>query len=294
MLFQLLSIQLLTFVVMKKNLLFILFVFAANSAFCQLQNPSFELWDAGDPIYWQTSNFYDPGTAIQSTDVHGGDFALSMNVVLDTTGSPVAPYAINIFPLTTMPQVLSFWIKGTLQGNNTINASFTLMETDSAANILAYGDQSFTSVSNVYQYKFLNILPLASASLLGEGSVYFAINAGVGGVLNDNSSVLIDDLYLGVDNTGIVDLTQSESVIEQLYPNPAEDMTYLVFNQKKYGQVSLKVFDILGNLVQEVLNENMMEGKYKAEITTSALNSGVYFCKLSIDGIEYGSKFVKR
>jgi hypothetical protein len=279
---------------MKKNIFLVFILAFTHSAFCQLQNPSFELWDAGDPIYWQTSNFYDPGTAIQSTDAHGGDFALSMNVVMDSTGNAVAPYAINIFPLTTMPEVLTFWMKGNLQGNNNINASFTLIETDTNANILAYGDQTFTSVSNVYQYKFVNILPFLGPSLFGQGSVYFAITTPFGSSLNVNTSVTIDDLYLGADNTGLLNGDNNKQIIEQLYPNPAQEMAYLVFNKKEYGSVSLNVYDILGNLVQEVLHGNMPEGRFKAEINTSELNAGVYFCKLTIDGVDYTSKLIKQ
>ncbi len=87
---------------MRKNIFLVFILAFTHSAFCQLQNLSFELWDAGDPIYWQTSNFYDPGTALQSTDAHGGVFALNLNVVLDSNGTAVAPYAINNFPLTDL------------------------------------------------------------------------------------------------------------------------------------------------------------------------------------------------
>jgi hypothetical protein len=278
-----------------KKCIFLVFILAfTHSAFCQLQNPSFELWDAGDPVYWQTSNFYDPGTAIQSNDAHGGAFALSMNVVMDTAGNAVAPYAINIFPLTTMPEVLTFWMKGNLQGNNSINASFTLIETDTNANILAYGDQTFSTVSNVYQYKFVNVLPFLGPSLFGQGSIYFAITAPVGSSLNVSSSVIIDDLYLGADNTGLLSGDKNKLIIEQLYPNPAQEMAYLVFNKKEYGEVRLNVYDMLGNMVQEVLHGNMPEGKFKAEINTSELNAGVYFCKLTIDGIDYSCKLIKQ
>jgi hypothetical protein len=278
-----------------KKYFFLVFILAfTHSAFCQLQNPSFELWDAGDPVYWQTSNFYDPGTATQSNDAHGGDFALSMNVALDSNGIAVAPYALNIFPLTTMPEVLTFWMKGNLQGNNSINASFTLIETDTNANILAYGDQTFSTVSNVYQYKFVNVLPFLGPSLFGQGSIYFAITAPVGNSLNVSSSVIIDDLYLGADNTGLLSGDKNKQIIEQLYPNPAREMAYLVFNKKEYSEVRLNVYDMLGNMVQEVLHENMPEGKFKAEINTSELNAGIYFCKLTIDGIVYSCKLIKQ
>lgn len=285
----------LIFVAMKKNILLFIFIGLAQQSFCQLQNPSFELWDtiANEPLYWSTSNFYEPGTAISSSDAHGGALALNLNVVLDSTGNPVGPYAINIFPLTTLPEVLTFWVKGNLQGNNNLSASFTLAEVDSAANVLAYGDQTFNSVSNVYQYKFVNILDLMGPSLLGQGNIYFAVNAPVGSTLNTNTNILIDDLYIGPDNTGLTDANNENSVIEKLFPNPAQDLAFLIFNQPNYSKVSLNVYDVLGNLVQEVINENMSEGKYKAEINTALFNQGVYFCMLKTDDTAYTIKLVK-
>lgn len=285
--------MLLIFVVMKKSSLLIFFLAIADLVFCQPQNLSFELWDSNDPSYWATSNFFTPGSAIQTTDAHGGAFALNMNVILDSTGTAVGPYAINTFPYTTMPEVLTFWAKGNLQGNNNFNASFSLTETDSLLTTLAYGDETFTSISNVYQYKFVNVLPLAGASLLGMGSIYFAINAPVGSALNVNTTLFIDDLYLGADNTSIEKHLYQSKVIEEVYPNPAQDLAFLIFNQKKYGMVILNVYDLLGNKLQEILHENMMEGRYKAEINTSQLPQGVYLCKLSIDEVEYCVKLIK-
>lgn len=281
------------FVLMKKNSLLIFLLSIANCAFCQLQNASFELWDVTDPSGWATSNFYDPGTAIQSTDAHGGAFALNMNVIADSTGTPIAPYATTYFGLTTMPEVLTFWIKGNLQGNNNVNASFNLAEVDSTTNVLAYGDITFTNVSNVYQYKFINILQLGNPSLLGQGSVYFAIGADVGNSLHLNSTVYIDDLYLGADNTALKEPKGQTEIIEQLYPNPAQETSWLIFNQKKYGKVSLKVVDLMGNLVQVVLDESLTEGRYKAEINTAPLEQGIYFCKLTIENTEYCVKLIK-
>lgn len=276
---------------MKKNILICLLMASVLNAFSQLQNPSFENWDSGDPAFWSTSDFYSPGSATQSTDVHGGAFALRLKVVNDSTGVPQAPYAINNFSLTTMPQVLTFWMKGNLATNNNLNASFSLTELDTT--VLAYGDQTFNSINNVYQYKIVNVLDLEGPSLLGQGNIFLTIISSVGGSLNVNSDVLIDDLYLGPDNTGIADFNKNNSVIEKLYPSPAQEMAYLVFNQPQYGKVSLKVYDLLGNLVQVVIDENMPAGRYKAEINTLNLNEGIYFCNLQIDGMTYIEKLTK-
>ena len=279
---------------MKKIVFVYFIILLGGKGYAQLQNPSFENWDAGDPIYWSTSNFYDPGTAIQTTDAHSGNFALNLNVVLDSNGTAIAPYAINNFPLTTMPQVLTFWVKGNLSGNNNLSASFTLTEIDTTSNVLAYGDQTFTSINNVYQYKFVNILPLSGPSLLGFATIYFAINAPVGSSLNVNSSIIIDDLYLGVDNTGLNSIDRNKNEIESVYPNPAEDRTNFVFNHTSVGHVTLKVYDAVGNIVESVIDENMPAGKFKAEINTSQLKQGVYIGQLTTNnGISY-SKIIRK
>lgn len=281
---------------MKKWSIIIALLVSFTSVYGQVQNLSFELWDTvlNEPDYWSTSNYYNIGSAIKTSDAHGGQFALQMKVINDSSGVAVAPFALNMFPLTTMPQVLTFWIKGNLAGNNNFNASFTLAEVDSAANVLAYGDQTFNTVSSVYQYKFLNILQLANPSLLGQGTIYFAINAPVGSTLNTTTTVYIDDIYLGPDNTGIMDHSLDSEVIETFYPNPVEDMGYVVFNLKKYSLVTLQVYDVLGNKIQEVFQEFMPEGKYKAAVNTAALGSGVYLCHLTVDGTSFYKKFTKR
>jgi hypothetical protein len=49
----------------------------------------------------------------------------------------------------------------------------------------------------------------------------------------------------------------------------------------------------LGNLVQTVIDEQLAEGKYKAEINSALLNSGIYFCTLQLDELAYSTKLIK-
>jgi hypothetical protein len=116
----------------------------------------------------------------------------------------------------------------------------------------------------------------------------------VGSSLNLNSAVIIDDLYVGVDNTGFEEPKHNAGMIEKIFPNPAQDVAFLMFNKTAFGKVSLHVYDLLGNVVKEVINENMPDGKFKAEIDVSQLLQGVYICKLSSDGAEQVVKLVKQ
>jgi hypothetical protein len=69
--------------------------------------------------------------------------------------------------------------------------------------------------------------------------------------------------------------------LSQNYPNPFNPSTKINFSIPKAGIVSLKVFDVTGREVANLLNEKLSTGTYEYTFEASKLNSGVYFYKLS-------------
>lgn len=68
--------------------------------------------------------------------------------------------------------------------------------------------------------------------------------------------------------------------LEQNYPNPFNPETEIKFDIMNSGFVSLKVYDILGNLVSELINKEMNAGSYKVNFNAANFASGVYIYKL--------------
>ena len=72
--------------------------------------------------------------------------------------------------------------------------------------------------------------------------------------------------------------------LEQNYPNPFNPFTKIHFSVPLYkggeGDVSLKVFDILGREVATLVNEKLKSGTYEVEWNGSNYPSGVYFYRL--------------
>jgi len=64
--------------------------------------------------------------------------------------------------------------------------------------------------------------------------------------------------------------------LEQNYPNPFNPNTQIKFSISNEVQVSLSVFNILGEKVKELKNEIMKPGYYEVEFNASSLASGVY------------------
>lgn len=64
------------------------------------------------------------------------------------------------------------------------------------------------------------------------------------------------------------------------YPNPFNPTTTIKFDLPNDGFVQLKVFDILGNEVATIVNENRVAGSYEVTFNASTFASGVYIYKI--------------
>lgn len=78
-------------------------------------------------------------------------------------------------------------------------------------------------------------------------------------------------------NDGII---PAEFKLEQNYPNPFNPSTLISYSLPKASLVSIKVYDVIGREVAELVNEYQEAGKYVLPFTASNLSSGVYFYKI--------------
>lgn len=69
--------------------------------------------------------------------------------------------------------------------------------------------------------------------------------------------------------------------LAQNYPNPFNPATTINFDIPVSGSVSLKVYNLLGEEVAELVNGEMKAGSYTVDFDASRLSSGVYFYKLT-------------
>ncbi len=86
-----------------------------------------------------------------------------------------------------------------------------------------------------------------------------------------------------------IDLTKPNIFsLEQNYPNPFNPSTKIKYSIP-FGEtssatsllVSLKIFDVLGNEVAELVNEEKPAGYYEVDFNAGSLSSGVYYYRLS-------------
>lgn len=81
-----------------------------------------------------------------------------------------------------------------------------------------------------------------------------------------------------------VDAIPSYIALSQNYPNPFNPVTTINYSTGTTGNVKLQIFDPLGNLVAEPVNETQSTGSYQINFNGTALPSGTYFYKLTAGG----------
>ncbi len=81
-------------------------------------------------------------------------------------------------------------------------------------------------------------------------------------------------------------------MLDQNYPNPFNPFTTIRYSIPKSSLVSLKVYNILGNEVATLVNEEKPVGNYEAKFDASGLASGIYFYQLKADNFSDTKKLI--
>ena len=85
----------------------------------------------------------------------------------------------------------------------------------------------------------------------------------------------------GVTNLNISENLQPESFkLFQNYPNPFNPGTTISYTLPNSGNVTFKIYNILGDEVATLINEEKPAGNYEVEFNANGLASGIYFYQL--------------
>jgi hypothetical protein len=70
--------------------------------------------------------------------------------------------------------------------------------------------------------------------------------------------------------------------LAQNYPNPFNPKTQILFSLAERGMVKLRVYNVLGQMVKELVNGELNAGIHKLEFSGNNLASGIYIYRLDI------------
>ena len=72
--------------------------------------------------------------------------------------------------------------------------------------------------------------------------------------------------------------------LNAVVPNPVSNVSTLSYNLSNAGNVEVKLYDMRGSVVAELVNEYQTVGSHEATINATNLSSGTYRVVLSVDG----------
>ncbi len=78
--------------------------------------------------------------------------------------------------------------------------------------------------------------------------------------------------------------TANDYKLYQNYPNPFNPTTKISYRINYEGQVTLQVYNLVGQVIKVLVSEVQTPGRYEVEFDGSELTSGVYLYKLQING----------
>jgi len=93
-----------------------------------------------------------------------------------------------------------------------------------------------------------------------------------------NSSLNAGRLVTSVYDRGSL---PAEFLLQQNYPNPFNPVTVIDYSISKTTLVSIKVYDILGRYVAQLVKEIKHPGKYSVKFDGTSLPSGIYFYSIT-------------
>ena len=213
---------------------------------------------ANNPFF---SNVLVPGTA-------GGD-NLGFNPNL---ASPPAGYTgpFHTGPIALPVELTSFTAQTTSEG---VRLSWT---TASELNNSGFEVQRSTNQTNWATLGFVR-----GAGTTTEAQSYSFVDASASGrVFYRLKQVDFDGQF---EYSNIIEVNAGVPktfALEQNYPNPFNPSTAISYQLPVAGNVSLKVFDMLGKEVATLVNARQEAGAYTVNFNANNLSSGVYFYRL--------------
>ncbi len=90
----------------------------------------------------------------------------------------------------------------------------------------------------------------------------------------------------------IDDNTPYVTELFQNYPNPFNPVTTINFSLRTDCKVKLRVFNYKGQVVKEIINDNLVKGFHKVDFIASNMSSGMYFYTLEADNTKLIKKMV--
>lgn len=276
-------------------LIFVLMLLSTSYAQNEILNAGFENWNNGKAQHWLSTNIPNniATNVTQTTDAHSGSFAITGEVQLvfnaDFVPGIFTGYNESVvesgFPVTQKYQSFSGYYKfirgGSIQDVFLVVATLTNQSggvriAEAEMELLPAGEYTFFDIPFVYDPANLSMDPEVV-------HISIVIDETPDGDVNQGSTFFVDDLsFGGTTSVGLnSDIIPNQFKLEQNYPNPFNPTTQINFSLPEHSNVELSIYNMLGEKVATLLNENLQAGNYSTNWNAENISSGNYIYRIS-------------
>ncbi len=152
---------------------------------------------------------------------------------------------------------------------------------------------SYNPTTNIWTAKTNLTTPVLGAYVgsvkIGTNGYKLIVASGYTGTAAITNTQIFSEQLVGNNTPTTVPENYS---LSQNYPNPFNPSTKIDYSVKANGNVSIKVYNVLGKEVAALVNEFRNAGTYTVNFDASSLSSGVYFYTIQTGGFTDTKKMI--
>ncbi len=268
------------------TVLFII-ILTRSISIAQPLNNSFENW-AGIPempVDW----FSNPPAVSKTNTAQQGSFAAHLEVV-DFSGYPYPPVMQSLtssfggHPVSEKHGSLQGWYQLMPLGDDALWVS-VFMYQGGQTNVVGAGAMIFPATTSGWTQFTVPIFyapgsPDPDNTII---SIILADTTGAGESGTIGSIGYVDNLSFTGPATDVekIEVVPQDYMLKQNYPNPFNPSTKIEYSIPDESFVELKIYDILGNEIVTLVNEQQAAGSYRFDFNANDKPAGLYFARLS-------------
>jgi hypothetical protein len=242
-----------------------------------IPNSSFELWAGGVPEGWMAVN---PLLVTQSNDAHSGNHSVQLEIIEDQgillNGRLYAGSDGLGFDYFQRPTALTGYYKLSPQIGDHLLVDVFLWA-DSGLTLVGHKLQTFPNPASNW-----TAFSVPISYILPDDPDRCTMEISIGYFQDPGGMLWVDDLQFVFAN----DIKKIENNIPddfelgQNYPNPFNPTTNIMFTLSQTSYVKLEIINTLGEVINELVSEELNGGIYNYDWYAENLPSGVYIYRL--------------
>ncbi len=273
---------------MKIIIFFLLFFVSIFTGFslAQIPNSGFENWEIdpdgnNNPVGWQTTNSTPIITVEPYSPGCQGSYAMKVKTI--NAGFALSGVATLMTAFNFSQRSAKFFacIKSNIMTGDQAFIILGLMKGDSI--VAAMDSCTFKIDSTISQFTTIEF-PISYLSNLIPDSLILIVASGLANG-QVGTELIVDEIGFSGGSTNISDdinLPQNFD-LHQNYPNPFNPDTKIKYSIPASSFISLKIYDVLGNEIAVLVNEEKDRGVYTVNFNASQFASGLYLYRLQAD-----------